>query len=251
MIIVLAGAAGSGKDTIGDLLVANYNYTKDAFANPLKAMVRMAFPLFEDNDIYGPSSKRETQYKQYPFSGICLHCGTLTHDAKSFVGGVQEAWWKDPEKYRYHCEHCKLDYPEFISPRIALKTLGTEWGRRLYGPLWIDAAFARIRRETKEYGFATWNPGVELDYVITDCRFKNEIEGSKKNGGVVVRLTRNRDLSTDMHESEAELRNLPDSMFDYVFDNAKMSLEELPIQVGGMLRDLLALRPIDPKRIIP
>jgi len=238
MIIVLAGAAGSGKDTIGDLLVASHGFVKDAFASPLKAMVRMAFPAFDDNDIYGPSSRRETQYPQYPFTGICLGCGTACHDAKAFVGGLDVAWWKNPEKNRYHCENCEIDYPEFISPRIALQTLGTEWGRRLFPPIWVDAAFARIRRETEEYGRSTFNPGVELDYIITDCRFKNEIEGSKKNGGIVVRLTRNKNNNTSAHASEAELRSLPDSMFDYIFDNEKMALEELPVEVGGMLRDL-------------
>lgn len=230
MIIVLAGAMGSGKDTIGDLLVKNHGFTKTSFAEPLKKMAKLAFPAFTDESLYGPSSARETQFPQYPFSGQCVHCGVFCNDAKD---NPEEAYW--PAGYRYHCEPCDLNYTEFVSPRMALQTLGTEWGRRLYPNVWVDAAFQRIRDEVEGFRGATFDPKAELNHVITDCRFKNEVEGSKKNGGLVVRLTRRMDAATTSHASEAELKTIPLSNFDYVFDNTLYGLEQLPDHVEGML----------------
>ena len=39
MIIGIAGPAGAGKDTVADFLVSHYNFTKLAFAGPLKEML--------------------------------------------------------------------------------------------------------------------------------------------------------------------------------------------------------------------
>lgn len=252
MIIVLAGAMGSGKDTIGDLLVKNHGFTKTSFAEPLKQMAKLAFPAFTDESLYGSSSARETQFIQYPFSGTCLHCGRDCCDAEDMGPGEQH--W--PEQYRYHCEICDLNYTTSVSPRMALQTLGTEWGRRLYPNVWVDAAFVRLkvaRWKWKErmfpaaYGMAHPNFPMEPEpnFVITDCRFKNEVEGSKKNGGIVVRLTRRMDAATTSHASEAELKTIPLNQFDYVFDNTLYGLEQLPEQVEIML-ELLKKR--DPAR---
>ncbi len=228
MIIVLAGAMGSGKDTIGDILVKNHGFRKIAFADPLKKMAKLAFPAFTDEDLYGPSSKRATQYPQYPFSGICLHCGCVCDDAKD---DPTEAYW--PEGFRYHCEPCDANYTEFVSPRMALQSLGTEWGRRLYSNTWVDSAFEFIKMNPKTIFLPKgYDAG---DWVITDCRFKNEVEGSKKNGGLVVRLTRNMGEATTSHASEAELKTIPVMEFDYVFDNGPMKLEDLPAEVVHML----------------
>lgn len=238
MIIVLAGAMGSGKDTIGDILVKNHGFQKLAFADPLKKMAKLAFPAFSDEDLYGPSSKRAAQYQQYPFSGICLHCGVVCDDAKN---DPAEAYWS--EGYRYHCEPCEMNYTEFVSPRMALQSLGTEWGRRLSPDVWVDAAFEYIKMHPKTIMLPRgYDAG---DWVITDCRFKNEVDGSKKNGGIVVRLTRNMDEMTTSHASEAELRSIPLSEFDAVIDNANIKLEELPADVDKLLN---TLKLFDPKR---
>lgn len=205
MILVLGGVRGSGKDTVGALLVNNYGFKKDAFANPLKEMVKKAFPAFTDEDLYGPSSRRETQYEEYPFSGDCVACGTrceLLH-------------------HGWVCPRCSSSYPAYLNPRIALQTLGTEWGRRLYSEVWVDAAFRRIQGQG--------------NYVITDCRFRNEVQRSAASGAFTVKLTRGLDHSSDTHQSEAEFRTIPNSFFSYVLDNAALSLAELPEAVAKMM----------------
>lgn len=77
------------------------------------------------------------------------------------------------------------------TPRWAMQTLGTEWGRNLIAnDLWVDATIRRAVASDQ--------------VVITDCRFPNEKEAIEKVGGVVLGITA--DWITPMegeHESEA------------------------------------------------
>lgn len=218
----------SGKDTIGDILVKNHGFTKEAFANPLKAMVRHAFPAFTDADLYGPSKNREREYKQYPFSGECLSCGFTCQKIEEPVG----TGWV--------CPACGRGFSDYVSPRTALQQLGTEFGRRLCRNVWIDACFERITKS--KLNARRWDPVLqapdlstfETNHVITDGRFLNETRRSRELGGFAVKLTRGMAESTDPHPSEAELRTMPESEFDFVFDNAVVGLDALPEMVSRL-----------------
>jgi len=212
MIIVLYGVKGSGKDTVGNLL-SPLGFNKESFAKPLKTMVKEAF-AFTDEDLYGTSSQREHQYTDYPFSGPCLECGTA--ELKPHLNG------------NLQCAGCLAVYPRYVTPRIALQTLGTQWGRRLYTNVWIDAAFSRISSALRQSG-----PGGR--WVITDGRFANELRRCKELGAFAVKLTRGLAGSTDTHASEAEFRSIPDHEFHYVLDNARLSLDDLPSAVSVLI----------------
>lgn len=90
------------------------------------------------------------------------------------------------------------------TPRFAMQTLGTEWGRNLIGSdFWLDTAMARA---------ATG------DTVITDVRFPNEVEAVKANGGTVIRIVAEGGtvfdetaVGTD-HASETLMDELPSDM---------------------------------------
>lgn len=224
MRIVLCGVKGSGKDTVGDLLVIDHDFKKYAFATPLKKMVLHAFPGFSFDAVYGPSNMREEQYEQYPFSGICVSCGFECGK----IGGDGYV------ELHYSCRRCLAKYPAFINPRIALQTLGTEWGRRLYKNVWIDAAFAEMQEVDDSLSRSH-------NWVVTDGRFRNEVERTRELSGVAVLLTRGLKESTDPHPSEAELRSMdPKRDFDFVFDNANLTLSDLPRAVELLVRDLAA-----------
>lgn len=67
------------------------------------------------------------------------------------------------------------------TPRYAMQTLGTEWGRNLiHSDLWTDAAMEQVR------GHMDMGVSVAVD----DVRFPNEVESIRAAGGKVIRITR-------------------------------------------------------------
>lgn len=73
------------------------------------------------------------------------------------------------------------------TPRHAMQTLGTDWGRACIGDsLWVEAAMR---------GF----PGPT---VFDDCRFPNEADAIRKAGGVVIRISRPGVEAVNGHVSE-------------------------------------------------
>jgi len=192
--LVLCGVAGSGKDTVAEYLKQHYGFHVESFAAPLKQMAKLAFPEFKDEHLYGSSSQRAHEYRQYPLN---------------------------PESPYYH------ETRKFISPRLALQTLGTDWGRGLNDRIWIEGAFARLKLASAQFG------------VISDGRFANEVLLSRSRGALAVRLTRGLNASADPHPSEAEMRSMVDHSFDYVLKNTgHTSVKELYSMVDVMLKEL-------------
>ena len=50
MIIGLTGYAQSGKDSVADILVKNYGYTRIAFADPIRKLLYETNPAVKDGD---------------------------------------------------------------------------------------------------------------------------------------------------------------------------------------------------------
>lgn len=78
------------------------------------------------------------------------------------------------------------------TPRHAMQTLGTQWGRDQIGPnVWVQRAARRIERDLGNGGLV----------VVDDLRFPNEAEAIRNLGGVVWRIERPGIAATG-HESE-------------------------------------------------
>ncbi len=76
------------------------------------------------------------------------------------------------------------------TPRHAMQTLGTEWGRELIGPdLWVDAWRARV-------------DALRAPVVADDVRFPNEVAAIRALGGAVVRVDRPGVRAVNDHVSE-------------------------------------------------
>ena len=89
-------------------------------------------------------------------------------------------------------------FPEGITARVMLQTLGTEWGRASVDPdIWVKAAM----REA-EY-FLGWP---DSKVIFDDVRFANEAVAIRNAGGKVYRVSRTDfEVSTDDHISELGL----------------------------------------------
>jgi hypothetical protein len=90
------------------------------------------------------------------------------------------------------------------TPRYALQTLGTEWGRETISPtLWTDTAMRRAARLR----------GLGLGVVFDDVRFDNEARAVRAAGGVIIRLQLDGTVQTT-HKSEA---GVDESLVDFNF----------------------------------
>lgn len=121
--------------------------------------------------------------------------------------------------------------------RKMLQIAGTEEGRDKYGPnIWVDTLDRWLKLRSMRDGTNA--------YVVTDCRFTNEVEWIRDNGGLVIRvhapdrnLTRliaesngNQEIleSIKTHRSETELDDYP---FDHIIDNTVGNISRVPEQV--------------------
>lgn len=79
-----------------------------------------------------------------------------------------------------------LDYK---TPRHALQTLGTQWGRQSIDPdLWVNAEFCAMAN-------------AQGPFVFSDVRFPNEVDAIRKAAGVVIYIDRP-GVERGAHESE-------------------------------------------------
>lgn len=108
------------------------------------------------------------------------------------------------------------------TPRWAMQTIGTEWGRRLIADdLWIRAWQAAVARVPA---------GVPV--VVDDCRFPNEAEAVKAAGGYIVRIERTGAGTASVHESEQY--QIPADAMRY--NDGPIAL--LHVNVDALVRDL-------------
>jgi hypothetical protein len=237
MLLGLLGEAGSGKDTAADWIVKSHNGVKVALADSIKRYCRDAYD-FSDDQLWGPSSARNKPDERYPRKhtfrdNVCVCCG--------FKWAVSEN--PDPQ--------C------FLTPRYALQIAGTEFGRHCFPNTWVNvtlrtAAILMDRESASEvdydktkglYACPKLDSDKERVVVISDVRFKNEVDAIRSEGGVVWKITLPETSSTDgwkSHASEAEMRGLPDSCFDEILVNHKTAFEDLYAAVDTALARSLA-----------
>jgi hypothetical protein len=188
-IIGITGKAGSGKDTVADILVREHGFVKVALADPMKRICRDVFQ-FTDQQLWGPSEFRNAPDRRYP----------REHAFHHVVKGA------------IHCACCGVPFPEagqcYLTPRFALQRLGTEYGRAMHQDVWINKALSTAKWlcsgvEKNSYPplrpaydaptGTTWRQagvyGQPETYfhpkgvVISDVRFDNELVGIRREGG--------------------------------------------------------------------
>lgn len=172
-VVGLAGPAGSGKDTVADMLVIYHRPAiKLAFSDPLK-------------------------------------------EACSAIFG----WHKQAMEDRTLKE--EVD-PQFgVSPRYAMQTLGTEWGRQtVTEDLWLKVMQKRLAKARREQHRMVVIPGV---------RFPNEVELVHSFGGTVAWVENPTVEPVNPHVSEQLDRELTDCLIPNLGD-----LQDLDHVVRGL-----------------
>jgi hypothetical protein len=233
MLIAIAGLAGSGKDTTADFLVRNHGFVKVAFADPMKRFCKEVFG-FTAAQLWGPSELRNAPDKRLPRD--------------------KHAWGSDPKDGIYTCRCCGATClrgalpssdPCYLTPRYALQTLGTEWGRDCYPSIWAEAliyTYKALRAGglsyTSAYGL---DPalGRPKGVVVPDLRFGNETDVLKKAGAKLIRVIRpGAGLAgvSGQHVSEIGQSGIPDSVFDAIILNDK-SIDALSERLAILIEE--------------
>lgn len=240
-IVGISGVAGSGKDTVAGYLVER-GFVPIALADGMKRICKEVFD-FSDEQLWGPSPYRNAPDERYPrpHSGVpggqCACCGSREYGEGAY------------SDHRVQC---------YLTPRYALQLLGTEYGRHCYPNVWVDYTM-RIAQQVLDNPFVRYTqreglhvlsmgetlnekllaevpPPAVTGVVITDVRFKNEMQAIRQQGGQLWRVKRpgaGLDGSASLHPSEAEQMSIPDSWFDAVIDNSG-TLDDLRVTVQAL-----------------
>ena len=113
MIIGIVGFAGSGKGTVGDILIRDHNFTRISFADSVKDAV---------SNIFG--------WDRHLLEGD-------TVESRDFRE-CRDQWWSE-----------RLGYN--MTPRLAMQLMGTEAGRDVFHKdIWILSVANKLRKRTHE-----------------------------------------------------------------------------------------------------
>lgn len=248
-IILLAGAAGSGKDTVGNYIAKKYKGVCIAQSDPMKRFLfRMLGGGGElEQALWGPSEMRSRAVTGFKASMVS------TANTRIFVNDVfglsgASAWAKQGELEPMITEWAlEMEDTTDLTIRLMLQRLGTEMGRNKLGKdIWTDAAQTKalkllgggfkydtvtdVYHSTSSYDFA----------VITDGRFRNEVL-SVSRYGFTVKIDRPGKNSlvgvAKSHESETELSSIPAHFFGAIIENSG-ALPDLLDQVDDMMSDV-------------
>lgn len=240
----LMGESGSGKDFSAAWITEHQGYVRVGFADAIKRFLKVVFE-FSDEALWGdpkfrnepvmPCSKEPIE-SRWDRAEINLHKNIIgfisslhlsLEERADYIGFLRRWFWE--------CENVSVRGS--ISPRLALQLLGTEYGRHFKERIWSDYVFRKIIPGIKSGYPYEANCGRATDprtrktppngVIITDVRFKGEIEHIQEEDGYVIKIVRlaHKDKENEAekagitgHASEAEQRSIPDEAYDVVLE---------------------------------
>jgi hypothetical protein len=206
MIISISGLAGSGKDTIGNILIRKHKFTRIAMADILKEMcskvTKIALNYFHDVDLKDSTLDPILSFDSAMAANLAFELNQLGYDVT-------------PSKFN------SLLGEELETPRKILIFIGTDVCRNMVEPsIWLDLTMNKIK-------------SIEGNVIITDARFQNERDAIKKAGGLKMFVDRpsvsEKFNAATAHESE--LNQLTDDYDVYVVNDSTVSLLEIEIDM--------------------
>lgn len=247
MKIILTGAAGSGKDTVGRFIAEELNGVLIAQADPMKQFVGKIFG-FDAKALWGPSEERNRPINMPldeldEFWSRCA--GNLTTHSQAFLDDVLpdvvgSQRYPATDELRRWFNMLRSTYKANLSARIALQTIGTEWGRKVRPTMWNEWVIRKMPllldggwRYANETGLV---PDPSFSgygvVVVTDGRFRNEVRGVVEAGGHAIRIVNSEKeaaaatsglsrIGVVGHRSEEEMKSIPPHWFRVTLINDK------------------------------
>ena len=157
-----------------------------------------------------------------------------------------------------------------MTPRLMLQLMGTECGRQLiHTQIWVNSTFSDYYnnyRLTPKEGFVRYGDGytteeeyhsdkkppftkIEIteensireypNWVITDCRFPNELEAVEKRNGVTIRVTRPKPRGVFLMNAH-ETVNTFNTFIEHISESAlDSSVFQYEVTNNGTMEDLI------------
>lgn len=218
MIIGFVGQRRSGKDTAA---LAFGGYEQASFAHALKEICRTALgvEVTEQNkeqkgNWLEPKGNYDIRFLG-AFYNLIVEYDTIANTTAKF----------DFESTVHSQELLQALFHESdkgeLTPRRVLQVVGTDVFRAWNENAWVDALKAQIG---------------EGDYVITDCRFQNEVDFIHSLGGMVIRIDRPETDSATIEHASEDVKNLTvdavvvnDSSIDTLHDRVRLAYLEWTI----------------------
>lgn len=183
--IGIHGASSSGKDTAADFIIASFGGEKVSFADPMKHLCRNVLSFTQDQ-LWGPSENRNQPDGRYAGDmrpGSCHVARVrLREQGAGWVAEVLPHFGPAKQAEALTALGAWLEdclRQEGLTPRYALQTLGTEWGRAQDPDMWLK--FAALDAEKR---------GIEGYAVIPDCRFLNEGAFLQSKSALLIEVLR-------------------------------------------------------------
>jgi hypothetical protein len=163
--------------------------------------------------------------EKYKFVKVAL-ADPIKRICQNVFGFTDDQLWGPSNKrneidYRY-----KREDGSFLTPREALQTFATEFGRKCYPDIWVDTIVKTYEQlSTGEYYYImnkglvsfSYNMNINnINIVVPDVRFENEVIKLKEYGPVILikRSTTSLEGKASNHSSETSLDDIPIELFD-------------------------------------
>lgn len=232
-IIGISGRKQSGKNTVANFIngqiLKNKNMINDFYIdtdgmltiNTSDSSGNSGFGIFDvtrKDDTFISYAERNL----WPYVKVYHFADPLKEMAISLFGlNPEEIYGNDDQKNKQtiikweNMPDNSLNKRGNVTNREFLEHFGTCIIRKIKTDAWSEYTINRIVKEQSEIA------------IIPDVRFPNEVAAIQKNGGIVLRLTRDIFSSTAEAETALDQNNFDWNSFDFVIDNSNLSLEDL------------------------
>jgi hypothetical protein len=202
IIVALSGWKGSGKDTLAEYMIKNYNFKKLSFAESLKDLVSKEYGVPREHF-------DDLKYKEKPILSLPVVSTDRFSEAihNMLSGEFKKENGEYLSKQYSSIKHAvSAEGQLYWTPR-ALAILKGNTNRSVNSSYWVNIAIGNAKKTKHDL------------FVISDLRFKSEVDNLNcilgGRGATYVRINR---FKNSISEDPSE-RDLDDFKFDYYINN--------------------------------